>query len=156
MKTAFNADFTAFVFTDGMLDSAPTQGGGSVERCWWLRYGLLAFGWLNVALGLLGAVLPLLPTTVFLLIALWAFSKSSLRFHGWLYSHPRFGPTLQAWHRHRAIPRRAKVLALVAMAGSLLSLVAFVADGWVVAGLVSLVLVPVAAYIVSRPDFVPS
>lgn len=80
---------------------------------------LLAFGFLNVGLGMIGAILPIMPTTVFLLIALWAFSKSSPRFHAWLFHHPRFGPTLQAWQRERAIPTPAKVLALTMMAVSI-------------------------------------
>jgi len=89
------------------------------SRSAFARYGarpaLIAFGWLNVGIGLVGVVLPLLPTTVFLLIALWAFSKSSPRFHTWLYSHPRFGPVLHDWHMERAIPGYAKALALTMM-----------------------------------------
>src|SRR3546814_9486288 len=60
-----------------------------------------------------------MPTTVFLLIALWAFARGSPRFHTWLYTHPRFGPPLQAWDRHGVIRPGAKVVAIVAMAASL-------------------------------------
>ena len=63
--------------------------------------------------------MPLLPTTVFLLVALWAFSKSSPRFHDWLYRHPRFGPALRAWRRDRAIPLPAKIWASGTLAASL-------------------------------------
>jgi len=80
---------------------------------------LIAFGWLNVGLGMVGTVLPVMPTTVFLLIALWAFSKSSPRFHDWLYTHPRFGPVLRAWREERAIPGYAKALALTMMLASI-------------------------------------
>ena len=53
------------------------------------RYALLACGCCNVVLGLIGAVVPGMPTTVFLIIALWAFSRSSPRLRRWLYEHPR-------------------------------------------------------------------
>ena len=69
-----------------------------------IRPALVAFGWLNVGLGMLGTILPIMPTTVFLLVALWSFSKSSPYFHDWLYTHPRFGPTLKVWRDERAIP----------------------------------------------------
>ncbi|HLM46070.1 MAG TPA: YbaN family protein, partial [Myxococcaceae bacterium] len=90
------------------------------------RFVFLAIGFLCVGLGVLGAFLPLLPTTPFLLIALWAFSRSSRRFHHWLYTHPRFGPRLQAWQQHGIVPVRVKVSAISAMAVSF-SLLAFVA-----------------------------
>ena len=54
-----------------------------------------------------------------MLLALWAFSKSSKRFHDWLYSHHVFGPPLQNWERHGVISRRVKILALLAMVGAL-------------------------------------
>jgi len=79
----------------------------------------LSLGGLFVALGLLGAFLPVLPTTPFLLLALWAFARSSERLHSWLLHHPRFGPTLQAWEQSRTIPLRIKIFALVMMAASL-------------------------------------
>jgi uncharacterized protein len=93
--------------TDTPAPAAPLRFGS--------RPALIAFGWLNVGLGMIGVVLPIMPTTVFMLIALWAFSKSSPQFHDWLYTHPRFGPVLQAWQLERAIPGYAKALALSMM-----------------------------------------
>lgn len=82
------------------------------------RHGYLLLGWCCVGLGTAGAFLPLLPTTVFLLIAAWAFAKADTRWHAWLLAHPRFGPLIACWQRHRAMPRRAKIAAFVALAGS--------------------------------------
>ena len=78
----------------------------------------LALGWSCVLLGLIGAFLPLLPTTVFLLIAAWAFARSSPRWHTWLREHARFGEAVRAWEEHHAMPRRAKRIAFVALAAS--------------------------------------
>ena len=76
----------------------------------------MALGWVCVALGLIGAVLPLMPTTIFLLAAAWAFARSSERWHHWLRNHAHFGETIRAWEEHHAMPRRAKRIALVALA----------------------------------------
>jgi len=75
------------------------------------KHAYLLFGWICVGLGLIGAFLPLMPTTVFLLIAAWAFAKSSPRWHQWLRQHPRFGHLVCAWEEHHAMPRRAKRIA---------------------------------------------
>jgi uncharacterized membrane protein YbaN (DUF454 family) len=82
----------------------------------WLYFSL---GWLFFALGAAGAVLPVLPTTPFLLLSLWAFSRSSQRFHDWLYNHRWFGPPLQRWRRDRALPWSVKAVAFAGMAASL-------------------------------------
>lgn len=80
------------------------------------RHGFLALGWICVALGLLGVFLPVMPTTIFILAAAWAFARSSPRLHQWLRDHPHFGEPLLAWERHRAIPRRARRVALAMLA----------------------------------------
>ncbi|MFD2190692.1 YbaN family protein [Pistricoccus aurantiacus] len=74
-----------------------------------LVYRCLAF--LCIGLGAIGAVLPLLPTTPFLLVAAWAAPKGSPRLATWLWRHPHLGPPLIAWREQRAVPRRAKWLA---------------------------------------------
>ncbi len=120
-----------------------------VSRCG-LRYALIGFGCVNVALGAIGIVVPGMPTTVFLLIALWAFSKSSERFRAWLYEHPRLGPPIRAWHEHGVIPARAKTAALATMTLSLAIMA--VAGGWRLPAVAAAVMVPVALFIVSRPS----
>lgn len=84
----------------------------------WLRPVYLAAGVLMVAVGAVGLFLPLVPTTGPLLLAAFFFTRSSERLHTWLITHRRFGPFVRDFQEHRAIPRRAKVVALVAMAAA--------------------------------------
>lgn len=111
----------------------------------------LLLGCLSVAVAVIGIFLPLVPTTPLLLLAAFCFARSSDRLLRWLHEHPRFGPTLVHWAEHRAIARRAKVLAVLAMAAAIGLALVMGAPFWVV--LVQLaVLVPVALFIVMRPE----
>ena len=69
---------------------------------------LIILGWFFLALGAVGAVLPILPTTPFLTVALALFSKSSPRFHQMLLDNRWFGPTLRQWEETRTVSRRIK------------------------------------------------
>ncbi|ALB71547.1 DUF454 family protein [Cronobacter muytjensii] len=74
---------------------------------------LLILGWLAVVLATLGVVLPLLPTTPFLLLAAWCFARSSPRFHHWLLYRSWFGGYLRHWQQYRAMPPGAKPRAIL-------------------------------------------
>ena len=69
---------------------------------------LIITGWFFVVLGAIGAVLPLLPTTVFLIIALACFAESSPRFHRMLLTNKWFGPPLAQWEKTKTIRRKIK------------------------------------------------
>jgi len=82
----------------------------SFKRTLWLIAGIT-----SVALGLLGAVLPLLPTTPFMLLAAFCFARGSKRLHAWLLNHPQFGQPIQDWNEKGAIALRVKFLAIMSM-----------------------------------------
>ncbi len=90
------------------------------------RLILLASGWVSLILGIIGIFLPLLPTTPFILLSAYCFSKSSPRLHHWLIHQPHLGPMIQNWEQQGSISQSAKVTSTVLIIGlfgfSLLSL----------------------------------
>lgn len=120
------------------------------------RWVFLLLGVFFTTLGIIGAFLPLLPTTVFLIIAAACFARSSPRLEAWLMNHKRFGPTLRAWRENGAIPRKAKIIAYLGMtAGLCLFFAAWFAHPtrhlWV-AAMVSTIILACAAFVASRPE----
>ncbi|HLW27330.1 MAG TPA: YbaN family protein [Kiloniellales bacterium] len=116
-----------------------------------VRYLWMLLGWTAVALAMAGAVLPLLPTTPFLLLAAFAFARSSPRLHAWLLDHPTFGKLIHNWQQHRSIDRRTKALAVGVMALTfLLSLALGVASS--VLMIQGVVLSLAAFFILTRPS----
>ncbi|MEJ2792938.1 TonB family protein [Iodobacter sp. LRB] len=116
-----------------------------------LRWGYTILGCLMVVLGIIGAMLPVMPTTVFLLMALACFSKSSPKFEQWLLQHPRFGASLRAWRANRLVPKSAKISACLGMMLGLIILALTPAPKWVVAGVAVCELI-VAIYLIRRPS----
>ena len=80
----------------------------------WILIGLT-----SLALGIVGVVVPLLPTTPFVLLSAYCFARSSPRLHDRLMANRTFGPLIRNWEQHRAIAPRAKLLAVLSMAAVL-------------------------------------
>ena len=80
-----------------------------------LRWMVFAAGWLAVALGAIGIVVPGLPTTIFMIIGAACFARSSPRFERWLLDLPGVGPQVRAYREGRGMPRRAKIAAIAMM-----------------------------------------
>jgi len=114
-------------------------------RSLWIIAGLV-----SMALGVIGAFLPLLPTVPFLLLAAACFARGSERLHDWLMAHPRFGPPIADWRDGGAISSASKRAALVAIALSFAIPFALGAALWVVA-IQAVALGAVAAFILTRP-----
>lgn len=104
-----------------------------------------------LALGVVGIVLPLLPSTPFLLAALWLFTRCSPKAEGWLLNHSVLGKPLRAWRKERAISRRHKGAALACMAASYAAFLYTTAPGLLLALPVAGILLTAAAFIVTRP-----
>lgn len=85
----------------------------------------LTAGFSALGLGILGAFLPLLPTTPFILLAAWCFGKSSPRWEQWLRQSSAFGPVLRDWQEHHGVRLQVKLIA------TLMILTALIATCWI-------------------------
>lgn len=115
------------------------------------RYAWFILGWIALVLGAIGVVLPLLPTTPFIILAAVAFGKSSPRLQTWLENNETFGPIIAEWQANGAIAPRYKAMAIAMM------LAAFTAS--ITIGIALLVLIiqgfcmlVAAIFILSRPN----
>jgi uncharacterized membrane protein YbaN (DUF454 family) len=90
-----------------------------------LRLVFAGFGTLCVGIGLVGAVLPVLPTTPFMLLAAGCYVRASPRFYNWLLNTRAFGPLIREWRQYRSIPWRTKLTAIALMAATLSTSIVF-------------------------------
>lgn len=86
---------------------------GVCIRFMWISVGILSF-----ALGFIGVLLPLLPTTPFLLFSVFCFSKSSPRLHNWILNNRLFGKYIKCWEKNHSIPLKGKIFAVVMIIAS--------------------------------------
>ena len=141
---------------DGASPAAPVADAApeTPARVTWsaTRAAYFALGFLMLALGFVGAFLPVMPTTIFLILAAWCFGRSSPRLEAWMLNHPRFGPSLRNWRAHGAIPQKAKWLACTGIASGYALFWLSVRPGAPLAAGVALFMLAAAAFIVTRPD----
>ncbi|MEQ1669836.1 MAG: YbaN family protein [Hyphomicrobium sp.] len=112
----------------------------------WIMVGLLA-----TAAGIAGVILPLVPTTPFLLLATFAFARSSPALHTWLVTHPTLGPPIANWNTYGAINRRSKITAMVLMAAAP-ALSVFLNAPIAAIGAQVVAMVGASAFILTRPN----
>ncbi len=91
---------------------------------------LTILGLLSLGLGILGAFLPVLPTTPLLLLSAALFLRGNRRLYDWLMNHPKLGPYITNFMKHKAIPLRIKVVAVTTLWLTLLYCAVFVAEHW--------------------------
>jgi uncharacterized membrane protein YbaN (DUF454 family) len=108
------------------VEPPPSDPPGAVARVAWTGFGLLSVG-----VGSIGIVVPGLPTTVFFIIAAWAFSKSSPRLEAWVLNLPTIGPLVRDYRAGLGIPKRAKITAVV-MICFFVGLSSWLVDGWII------------------------
>ena len=113
------------------------------------KWLLLSAGILAVGFGVVGAFVPLLPTTPFLLLAAACFARSSDRHYEWLLNHRWMGAHVRNYREHRATTRRVKVVTMALLWGSIGYAAIAVADGWVVRTLLLTVAVGVTIHVLS-------
>lgn len=116
------------------------------------KTGFRILAYMSVGLAAAGVVLPLLPTTPFVILAAFFASKGSPAFARWLEDHPVFGPAIDQWRVRRAIPRKAKLLAFVMM-GLSWSILLWLGSPLVLLAISGLFLLGVAGYMLSRPSY---
>ena len=125
--------------------SATPPRPSRLRWAWWL------LAWLSLGLGLLGVVLPGLPTVPFILLSAYAAARGSKRLHERLLRDPRFGPMIVDWHAHGAVSRRAKRFAVLAMLVCAV-LLWVTAPQWWMAAVGTGVMVVVGSWLWARPE----
>ena len=119
-----------------------------------MRIIYFSLGWVMVALGVIGLVMPLMPGVVFLIVAAWCFARSSPRLEAWLLDHPTYGKPLRDWRAAGAIPRPAKIMACAGMTIGFAVFWFTANPSMTLAAVIATLLLACAAYVVSRPAVV--
>lgn len=114
--------------------------------------GFRILAYISITLAVIGVVLPVMPTTPFVLLAAFFASKGSPAFARWLDGHPTFGPIIRDWRRNRVVPLKAKVLACSMMTLSWGLLFVMGAAG-VVLAISGIFMAGVASYLLTRPSY---
>lgn len=116
------------------------------------RAGFVALGFVLVGVGVVGIFVPLLPSTIFFILAAWCFGRSSPRFEKWLLNHPWFGPSLRNWRQHGSVSAGAKLSACLGMTLGYGIFWFSARPQPLLAVGVAVALLACAAYVVSRPN----
>ena len=113
---------------------------------------LTLFGFISLGLGLIGSVLPLLPTTPFLLLAAYFFSKSSDKWYQWLINLPKIGGQIKSWNEHGIISKSSKFFCLISIIGVITWITIFTNYNQIIKTIIPITLITLLSYILTRPS----
>ena len=114
-----------------------------------MKIFLTILGLISLGLGILGAFLPVLPTTPFLLLSAALFLRSNRGLYDWLLNHPRLGTYIRNFMEHKAIPLRVKVVSVTMVWVTLLYCAIFVAEHWALRAHFLVIAIAVSIHILS-------
>lgn len=136
-----------------MLQTMKRPADRLIHKNTLMRGVFFGLGVVFLVLGLIGVIVPGMPTTVFVLLAGYCWARSSRRFYAWLMSHRIFGKMLTDWQERRAMPRFAKYLACLMMTASTVVMFVRLPDDWLWLGYVmAAVAILVAIWMARLPD----
>lgn len=116
------------------------------------KYSYITLGWLSFATGVIGMFLPLLPTVVFWIIAVWLWSKGSPELMEKVYQNPKYGSQIKAFMLHGVVSRKGKTAAVISMSISYV-LFQLIAKPGLITGIgVAVVLSVIALWLMTRPE----
>ena len=116
------------------------------------RISYLILGWLFIVLAFIGLFLPLLPTTPFVLLSAYLFSKSSEKLHQWLLQQKTFGPLINNWQNYGVINRKSKILSTALIIPLFSYTLIFIPVSLVIKIIVTTIGALVLTFIWSRPS----
>ena len=114
----------------------------------------LLLGHIFLMLGILGAFLPVLPTTPFILLAAYLYSKSSPKLHNWLINHKYLGPSLRDWQERGVIGMKAKIIATIMIVLVIVFRILTLTINFYIRALASFILICVLIFIWTRPSVI--
>ena len=116
------------------------------------RQILLALGFISLGLGLIGSVLPLLPTTPFLLLSAYFFSKSSDKWYNWLINLPKIGGQIKDWNEHGVISVKSKIFCVISIICVTIWISFFLEVHYIVKLVIPSILILLLVFILTRPS----
>jgi uncharacterized membrane protein YbaN (DUF454 family) len=117
-----------------------------------VRWMFAALGTLCVILGVIGVVVPVLPTTPFMLLAAACYARASVRFYNWLLNSRAFGPLILEWRRHHSIPWKTKLSAIALMSITLTASIVFFVRNPYTQGVLALLGIGLAIWLYRVPS----
>lgn len=117
-----------------------------------MRIILIMLGFLSFSLGFVGIFLPILPTTPFILLAAYFFSKSSERFYQWLINIPSFGKMIENWNEYGCVSKKGKAASAIAMSAAIIYIGLFKEYSLYLKAFTTCCMLLVMAYVLSRPN----